>query len=178
MYVHVGKIHSAQGIRGDVFIYIFAGEAAWSDQWKTLYLGPKDAKEPNQEIKINHLRFHQKQKKPGFVLKLDGITDRNKADELIGLQVFIPEDFLVSVEGEEIYLREVLGFEVVDKERGLVGTVEGFSGNSMQDLLVVKDEQGRSFEVPFVEPILIEIQKAEKKLQMDIPQGLVAGEEL
>ena len=30
--IAVGKVHSAQGVRGDIFVLIFSGEAAWADQ--------------------------------------------------------------------------------------------------------------------------------------------------
>lgn len=177
-FVHIGKVHSAQGIKGDLFIYIFAEEAAWADQWTQLFVAPAGVDQPEKTLEIKKLRPHQKQKKIGFVLKLDEIDDRNKADALVGHSVFVPEEFLVSKEGENIYLREVLGFRVHDTQRGDVGVVTGFSGHSMQDILVIKNDSGESFEVPFVEPILIEIKRGEQKIVMDIPQGLVAGEEL
>ena len=95
----------------------------------------------------------------------------------MGHFVYVPENFLVSKEGEEIFLREVLGFEVMDKQRGEVGKVVGFSGNAMQDILIIKNELG-TYEVPFVSPIHLETDKKNKTLFMDIPQGLVAGESL
>lgn len=177
-YVHVGKILAAQGIRGEVFIYLFAQEAAWSDRWKEVHLGPVGSEAPETSIKIKKLRPHQKQKKQGFVASLEGVNSRDLSEAMVGQNVFIPEEFLVSEEGENIYLREVLGFKVLDETRGAVGEVVGFSGNSMQDLLVIAHPSGETFEVPFVEPLLLEILNDEKCIKMDIPMGLVAGEEL
>ncbi len=176
-FVFVGKVHSAQGIKGEIFVSIYSGEAEWADEWETLFLSDDKTEAPTQELKILKIREHQKQGRWGFSLNLESITDRNKAEELKGQKVYIPESFLVSDEGEEIYLREVLGFRVIDQTRGDVGVVVGFSGSALQDLLVVKGEEGQ-FEVPFVDPIHISTDKDKKQLQMDIPQGLVAGEEL
>ena len=177
-YVHVGKIHSPQGVRGDIFVYIFSGEAAWMDQWDKLYVSKDKEKVPSETFEILNVKFHRKQKKPGFVLKLKECPDRNKAEEITGLKVYIPESFLVSEEGEGIYLREVLNFRVIDKERGDIGEVVGFMDNGMQDLLIIKNSEGTKFEVPFVEPIHLETLMDKKEIHVEVPFGLVPGEEL
>ena len=176
-YVHIGKIQSAQGIKGEIFVMIFSGEAAWADQWDILYWGGKDSTEPEGNTKIVKARTHEKQKKWGFVLKVEDVPDRNEAELWVGRQVYIPEEFLTSEEGEEIYLREVLGFRVKDIDRGDVGEVVGFAGSDFQDLLIIKNDVGE-YEIPFVHPIHLETDKDKKELIVDIPEGLVAGEEL
>lgn len=176
-YVLIGKIHSAQGIKGEIFVSIFSEEAEWADRWETLYVSKDKEQQPSAEFAIASARTHKKLGRWGFAVRLDNVKDRNRAEELKGLKVYVPEDFLVSEEGEAIYLREVLGFRVIDQTRGDVGEVVGFAGNAMQDLLVIESEKGQ-FEVPFVEPLLVETDRDNKKLIMDIPQGLVAGEEL
>ena len=176
-YQHVGKIHSAQGIRGELFIYLFARQAFWEDQWKNLAFGPKGAKQPQRFLEILSKRKHRKKSKPGFVLKLESIHDRHQAEELAGCDVFIPENFLTTGDDESFYLREVLGFQVLDQTRGNVGEVVGFSGSFMQDILVIRGVHGE-FGVPFVFPIYRSTNKEKRELVMDIPQGLVAGEVL
>ncbi len=176
-FVLIGKVHSPQGIRGEIFVSIFSGEAAWYEQWDTLYLSSDSEDAPTSEMKIIKSREHQKQGRWGFAVSTEEVKDRNRAETMKGYKVYIPESFLISEEGEGLYLREVLGFRVIDKTRGDVGEVIGFSGNSMQDILVIEGAKGH-FEVPFVEPILMETDKDNRLLQMDIPLGLVAGETL
>ena len=177
-FVLIGKVHSPQGVRGQVFISIFAEEASWVEKWQTLHLSPRVHDRPSEQHKILIKKPHQKQKKWGYVLTLEGVNDRNKVEEWIGYKVYVPEEFLVSEEGESIYLREVLDFKVHDVNRGFVGQVVGFSGHSLQDLLVIEHPDGERFEVPFVEPLLIKIDQSKKTIEMDIPLGLVPGEEL
>jgi len=177
-FVWIGKVHSPQGVRGQIFVSIFAEEASWVEKWKKLHLSPRDHESPDQQYKILIKKPHQKQKKWGFVLTLEGVDDRNKVEKWVGFKVYIPEEFLISAEGESIFLREVMDFQVHDKIRGLVGRVVGFSGHNLQDLLVIEHPCGDRFEVPFVEPLLIKIDTPEKRIEMDIPLGLVPGEEL
>ena len=177
-FVHVGKIHSPQGVRGDLFIYIFSEEASWMDQWKKLSISDPKQDQPQRHIEILKVKAHQKQKKPGFVLSLKGINDRNLSEALIGQKVYIPEEFLVSEEGETMYLREVLHFRVIDQTRGDVGEIVSFMDTGFQDLLVIQNSKQEEFEVPFIEPLLVEIKMESKEVIMDIPYGLVPGEEL
>ena len=40
-YWCVGRVHSAQGLRGELFIDLFARQAAWEDRWTSLALSGK-----------------------------------------------------------------------------------------------------------------------------------------
>jgi 16S rRNA processing protein RimM len=177
-YVAIGKLHSPQGVRGQVFVHIFSQEAHWVDLWQELLMSPASENRPSVTIKIQKWREHQKQKKWGYVLSLDGVTNRNQVEPWVGYTVYVPESFLQSQDGENIYLREVLGYSVVDQKRGPVGQVQGFSGSQWQDLLVISHPTGETFEVPFVEPLLLSIDHAQRQISMDIPYGLVCGEDL
>ena len=159
-------------------MHIFSGETSWQDQLIELHLSLPDEPQPTFAIKVEKKRNHRKGGLKGLVLGLEGVENRDQSEALVGRLVYIPESFLVSKEGEEIYLREVLGFKVVDESRGEIGKVVGFSDNGAQDLLVVEDGEGNSFEVPFCEPILQKIYFCKQEIFMSIPQGLVFGEEL
>ena len=176
-YICIGRIHSAQGLKGDVFIHIFSGEAAWKKKWTSLELGEKGSKSPSTSLPIESKREHNKQNKSGYALRLQGVDDRNKAEELIGLSVFIPESFLVSKKGEKIYLREILHFNVMDENRGEIGQVQGFSDNGAQEIIRIEDKDKNLSEVPLVEPILVRIDFENKEIIMNIPLGLLAGDE-
>ena len=69
-------------------------------------------------------------------------------------------------------------FKVIDKNRGEVGYVSGFSGHDLQDLVIVTTSKGESFEVPFVEPIHYQSDFEKKCLYFDIPFGLLPDEEI
>ena len=175
-YLCVGRVHSTQGLKGEIFIDLFAGEADWQDQWTLLYLAVKTLSRPEQFFKILNKRVHRKRNGWGFVLKLQFIDDIDGAQKLVGQRVFIPKKFLVSEDAERPYLYEILGFRVFDQQRGDVGRVVGFSGSSMQNTVIVSGPMGE-FEVPFVSPIHKSTNRKKKELIMDIPQGLVNGEQ-
>ena len=169
-FVQVGKVKDAHGIKGELFIVLFAGEAAWLGQLKTLRLIPSENASPEQarELELKSARLH----KNGLIAKTQDLADRNGAEALKGWLLEIPEHFLVSSVGDSIYLREIQNFKVVTKAKGEVGTIDGFSSNGIQDLLVIKTNWGE-FEVPFVEAYVERIAYDEKTIYLDLPEGLL-----
>jgi 16S rRNA processing protein RimM len=181
-FVRVGKVKDAHGIRGEIFVVLFAGEAAWLDQLESIRLvsdrstsdGAISQKDPNEtrEFKVKSARLH----KNGLIIKSSDIVDRNMAESLKGLLLEIPSAFLVSAPGETIYLSEVKGFRVITEQQGEVGCITAFWNNGAQDLLVVTAQNGTEYDIPFVEDFVAHIDFEAGKVHMNLPYGLL-GEE-
>lgn len=190
-FVRVGKIKDAHGIRGELFIVLFAGEAAWLNQLKSVRLvnDPEAAAprtNPHQKLTpakppkpqpqgpltfaVKSARLH----KNGLIVKTAEVRDRNQAEEMRGMLLEVPESFLISKPGEELFLREVLGFSVIDLNREAIniGKVTAFSSNVAQDLLVVETSSGKA-EIPFVTDFVEKIDYAAKEIRMKLPAGLL-----
>jgi 16S rRNA processing protein RimM len=169
----VGKVHSAQGVRGQVFVFLFGEAAPWLEQWDTLVLSDDETKASHKrEYPIDRVQPHSKQGKKGFILTLKHVTDKDVADSFAKKFVWIPTSFLISKKGETIYLREIENFIVMDKSRGEVGPIVGFSSNGPQDLLQVQSSTG-NYDIPFVEAFIVKIDFENEQVHMDIPLGLL-----
>lgn len=158
---HIGKVLDAHGIRGDIYCYVFSGDASWVPKLRTVYLN---------EVKFNVLRA--KAFKKGFIASLEEVTDRNRAEELKGAEVRVDSGLFVSKNGEAFYLVELLNFQVTDKQLGSIGVIEAFSSNGIQDLLIVKSE-GKVYEIPFVKDFVANIDYNNKIINMQLPEGLL-----
>jgi 16S rRNA processing protein RimM len=166
-FLEVGKVKDAHGIKGELFLVLFSGEAAWLDQLKDVRLVSLEKKEV-RNLTVKSVRPH----KNGLILKSHEILNRNDAEGLKGFLLEIPETFLVSAPGETMYLQEVLGFRVFTEAQGEVGVVKGFASHAMQDLLVVKTASG-DFDIPFVDAFVVEIDHEKKEMHLDLPLGLL-----
>ena len=172
-FVRVGKVKDAHGIKGELFILLFAGEAAWLPRLKEIRLVKEEVAgapslEPAKVFQIKSVRLH----KNGLIAKCGEIGDRNLAESFKGWLLEIPSEYMVSKPGEGIYLREIKGFRVITKHKGEVGTIEAFATNSVQDLLVIRTSWG-DFEVPFVEAFVENIDFDAKVIHLDLPEGLL-----
>lgn len=161
-WVQVGKIKDAFHLRGELYVLIFSGEWEWIEDLKQCQVGGKT-------YQVKKLRAH----KDGLVVSLEQVTDRTMAEALKGKSFCIPAESLISDEGETIYLSEILGFQVVDENSDFTGYIESFSTNGEQDLLVIKIEgQSKPIEVPFVDDFIVKIIFEDKKVIMDLPEGI------
>lgn len=161
----IGKVKDAHGLKGELYILIFSGEAAWAKKLKQCRLGGKI--------------FDIERAKPfkqGLIIKPQTINDRNQSEALKGLEFSIPENLLVSQKGETIYLSEIMGFEVFDQVKS-IGKVIGTSMNGGHDLLLVEMPFGKNqfvtVEIPFVESYIDQLQWEQKRIVMRLPEGLI-----
>ncbi len=170
-FVRVGKVKDAHGIRGELFVILFSGEAAWLEKLESVRL-VRESGELGGEFSLKSARPH----KNGLIIKSDDIKDRNKAETLKGLLFEIPQSFLVSKPGESIYLTEIKDFTLVDATLGEVGKIVAFSSNTAQDLLVVKTPKGLTYEVPFVKQLVTGIDYEAGIVETDLPPGLIGDD--
>jgi 16S rRNA processing protein RimM len=169
----IGKVKEAHGLKGELFILVFAKEASWAKKLKKFYLStsqeltqfkPNDGK----AYTLTTLRSI----KDGLIIGTKELSDRNASEAVIGQFLYIDEGLFVAKPGERIFLREILGFEVFDQGK-TIGAIESFSSNGPQDLLVVRTKSG-TVEIPFVEAFIEKLDYATKKLSMNLPEGLLS----
>ncbi len=151
--ITVGKIRDAHGLKGELFVILFSGEAAWMDKLETFYLVKKELVEGKlidvtSPFKVKRIKKH----KVGLLVLTEEISDRTPAEKLRGSLFQIPESLLISKPGETIFLREIENFVVYSGDEFL-GNVAGFSSNGAQDLLNLVSAKGE-FDVPFVAPFI------------------------
>lgn len=166
----VGKIKAPHGLKGEVYVLIFSGEWEWLDHHKKLDFHQTDdsGHVTRHQFKVKRYRPYKK----GFIAKFEGVNDRNHSEALQGAILEIPGELLVAAEGETPYLNEFLEFQVHLEGEGVIGRVIDFSSNGSQDLLVVETAKG-TFEVPFVDAFTKEVDREEKTIYLDLPEGLI-----
>lgn len=78
--VSVGQIGAAHGIRGDVTIRTFTGDPAAIASY-----GPLSDKSGAKTFKLKIVRVTDK----GVVARIDGVTDRNGAEALRNIELYV-----------------------------------------------------------------------------------------
>lgn len=167
-YKKVGKIKDAHGLRGELYVLLFAGRADWLSSLKAVYLkAPSGSKDSDIAQGAEGILQYSLQKakphKKGLIVSIAEVTDRTKAESLIGFEFLIPSSYLKAEEGEGFFLEQILHFEFVLADQSPAGQIVGFSDNSAQDLLVVKNEKGEHL-VPFVKPLMSHVDVPARKV--------------
>lgn len=159
----VGKLLSPYGIKGWLKVRSFTQneEDLFRYQpWLMKGIGPNANW---REIKFDNFRKHGK----GFVVHLENCDDRDQAELLRGIEIYVARDVLPAVAPEEVYWADLEGLQVVNMENEILGNIASVMETGANDVLVVKpsdssiDQQERL--IPYVDHVICEL-----KLQNDL----------
>lgn len=112
----------------------------------------------------------------GRILSLEGLVDRNIAETFQQSKVYVKRSDFPNLGDDEVYLNDMIGFEVIDQKGEKLGIVEGFSDNTAQTLLVVRTARGDQGMIPFVEQLVKDVDLEAGTIRVDIPDGLFESE--
>lgn len=155
--VALGRIGRAHGIRGDVRVTPYNAGSTLLTERSALHVG-------------GELRAVRWAKPAGDVvlLALEGVTTREAAEALRGMEVAIPRDELPAPEEDELYLTDLVGCTCWDGTTPL-GTVVAVETYPASDCLVIESETesgtGRR-EVPACAPYLAAIDLVARRIEI------------
>ena len=167
-YVVLGYVAQAHALKGEVKVIMDVHDLEEYLPKKTFYLSPPG--ESPQRIRITRMNPTGKGKE--VLVKIQGVNDRNASEALRGNILYYPTRLLPPLEEGHFYYFEVQGFEVEDKELGIIGTVDRIEDGAAQDLLVIL-HQGKEVYVPVTDEFVLHADKEKRILYTHVPEGLL-----
>lgn len=108
------------------------------------------------------------------IVAFEDVDTIEQAERLINCGAFLPLDNLEPITDEtRFYFHEIVGYQVVDATEGPLGIVRGVYAMNAQDLIAM-DYQGKEVLIPINSDIVPTINRAEQKLNVVLPDGLLA----
>lgn len=92
--------------------------------------------------------------------------------KLIGKSLYLPLDLLPELEGNNFYFHQVIGFKVIDKEKGDIGIIESVIEYPAQPLFSIKFNQ-KEILMPIIDPIIEKVDRESKTIYINAPAGLI-----
>ncbi len=166
MLLAVGRIGRAHGIRGEVSVDIRTDDpGARFAPGSSLATDPESA----GPLTIETVREHTGR----LLVRFAGYTDRTAAETLRGTTLLVDSaDIPPTDDPDEFHDHELIGLRAVTVNGAEVGEVVDVEHHG-QDLLIVRDEKGNDFLVPFVSAIVTEIALESGLMTLDPPPGLL-----
>lgn len=158
----MATIGAAQGLRGEVRVRSFTADPAALGEYGHLYA------EDGRVFEILEIR----EAKNVVIVRFRGVNDRNAAETLNGLELFVERDNLPDEEldEDEFFYADLEGLEAVDAEGKSYGTVTAVFDFGAGDLLELKGPGRRPALIPFSETAVLEIDLEAGKILID-PQA-------
>ena len=96
----------------------------------------------------------------------------DQAAALAGHDLYLPLELLPKLEGNKFYFHEVVGFRVIDDEKGDIGTLEQVIEYPAQPLFqVIKN--GTEVLIPVIDEVVKKVDREQKTLYVSAPKGLI-----
>jgi 16S rRNA processing protein RimM len=104
------------------------------------------------------------------ILTFDGVESEKYAKRMVGSSVFLFKNEIIVMD-DELSDSELVDYLLVDEKLGKIGIIDqidNYSGN----IVFTVNFKGKELLVPFNEDFLIEIDKQNKVITLNLPEGL------
>ncbi len=166
-----GKIVKVFGIKGEVKIYSYARTSAEYDILQTVLVGPNE--HATRPMGIEHAR----DRGGDVYVKFRGVDDRNAADLLVNLYVYIEEERRKAPQTGRYYIHDLIGCRVLSASGSELGTLKDVMNAAGNTLYVITTTHGEVM-MPAVKEFISVVNITAKTITVDPPEGLFEGDAL
>lgn len=164
------------GIKGEVRITLYAQDSDNLKEGKVLLLerASKKAADVQHEADLCYKIRRVRYQKDHPVVKLEGIDDRNAAEEIRNMEISIYADDLEELPEGEHYVRDLIGCKVIDLTKGEeIGVLKDVIQNTAQSILDVETPEGKSVLIPAVDAFLRSIDEEAGMIEVELIPGFL-----
>jgi 16S rRNA processing protein RimM len=163
----VARIGAAHGTTGEVRLWSFTADPRAVAGYGALTTAD------GRTIEVASLRTG----KEFLIARIAGVTDRNGAERLCNLDLFIPRDRLPPPAADEFYHTDLIGLTAQDRDGKALGTVVAVHNFGAGDLLEIAPARGDTLLLPFTTEVAPEIDIAGGRIVLVPPVELEADAE-
>jgi 16S rRNA processing protein RimM len=154
--VRVARIGAAHGIRGEVKLWPFT-----QDPMDVASYGPLETEDGARRFEIETLR----PAKDFLVARLIGVADRDAAEKLTNLELFVSRDRLPAIEDADTYYHaDLLGLAAVTAEGVTLGTVTAIHNFGAGDIIEIAQTSGTPLMLTFTEAAVPKVDLAARQI--------------
>lgn len=164
-FFYLGIITKPFGYKGQVCIYLDTDEPEKYSNLKSVFILLDDEYLPYQieEIVIRDGK--------SAIVQFQDI-DGEAAKDLIKSELYLPLSDLPPLTGNKFYYHEVIGFQVIDKEKGKIGVCTDFIDISNQPIMQI-DFNGTEIMIPAVDEVFDTVDRSQRIIYISAPEGLI-----
>jgi 16S rRNA processing protein RimM len=165
----LGRIAGAHGIRGEVLIHAYT-----SAPEDIVAYGPLSDATARRSFEIAIVRTTPK----GVVARIAGIADRNAAEALKGVELYVGRDRLPAAAEGEFYYADLIGLAAVDPAGKAIGEIVAVQNYGAGDLIEIRFAGSAKTElIPFTEAAVPQIDIAARRVVVIMPATTDARED-
>jgi len=163
----VAKIGAAHGVRGEVRLWPFT-----EDPLAVLHYGPLSTKDGAKQFTVLRARAA----KDHLVATLDGVANRDDAERLNGIELYVSRDALPDTDEGEYYHADLIGLAAVDPQGKTIGSIIAIHNFGAGDIIEIAPNDGPTLLLPFTNAVVPTVDLAAGHVVIELP-GEIEGED-
>ena len=162
---YLGKVTKRHGFKGNLIIHLDTDEPELYDTLEAVFIEQDGALVP--------FFFETSQSYQGtkLLVKFEDVEDED-VDKLINRELYLPLKSLPELSGTDFYYHEIVGFTIYDQTNTEVGTIKSVNDSAAQAYFEV-NANGKEILIPMIDEWILEVNREEKAMLIQIPDGLL-----
>ena len=167
--VLVARFGAAHGVRGEIRLWSFT-----ADPLAIADYGPLESKDGRRQFVIDTLRPN----KDFLVARIDGVGDRNAAEALRNVELYLPRERLPEIDEDDTwYYADLVSLAAVAPDGTDVGTVAAVYNFGAGDIVEIAPASGgKTLLLPFTEAVVPEVDVKAKRIVVVLPEEIEVRE--
>ncbi len=169
--VPIGRIVRAHGMRGEVKFLPYTLNIDLFQEIACLYRRAGGDFVPLEVLSVRQAPGG------GLLLIFKDVSSRDEAEALKNVELWLDLKDLPPLPEGEFYHYQLVGLEVRQKDGEPLGRVVGLMPVGPYDLLEVRPSKGKSFYLPLIDEVVVEINPSQGYILVNLPDGLLEAQQ-
>ncbi len=165
--VCVARIGAAHGVRGAVKLWTFT-----EDPLAVTRYGPLATKDGARVFEVAQAR----EAKGHLVATLKGVTTRNEAERLNGIELYVAREKLPATDEDEYYHADLIGLAAVTTAEEPLGKVIAIHNFGAGDIIEIAPPRGPTMLLPFTNAVVPAVDIAGGRVVIELPAEIQGDE--
>jgi 16S rRNA processing protein RimM len=159
----VARIGAAHGVRGAVKLWTFT-----QDPFAVKRYGSLTTKDGVRQFEVTHAR----QAKDHLVATLKGVTTREEAERLNGIELYVARETLPATDEDEYYHADLIGLAALTTTDAPLGRVVAIHNFGAGDIIEIAPPHGATLLLPFTNAVVPTVDLAGGRVVIELPEEI------
>ncbi len=164
-YFELGTLSKPHGLKGAFHLYLDVDDPYEYEDLDAIFLQQGNEMVP---YFVEYIQIRDNLN----LITLEGINSLDATKDLVGLKVFLPLSALPKLKDDQYYYHEVIGYQVIDANLGVLGIVKEIYSTGAQDVLVMSYQKHEVL-IPLIDAIIPKVDKKTQIVHSILPDGLL-----
>ena len=160
-HICVARIGAAHGVHGAVKLWTFT-----EDPLAVKRYGPLTSKDGARQFEVTDAR----EARDHLVATLKGISTREDAERLNGIELYVAREKLPETDEDEYYHADLIGLAAVTAANEPIGRVIAIHNFGAGDIIEIAPPQGASMLLPFTNATVPTVDLVNGRVVVELPQ--------